>query len=133
MKFKLTGLLICFLLAADSAIAQTQKISISADNLPIKTVFDKLQRKSKYYILYSDEVVPDSMRVSLQASNLSMSTILDQLLNGKNLGYHITGKGMIVISAKTLPGTASRKKEINTSLSGTYTVKRPAFLSFRLR
>src|ERR1700712_895993 len=109
MKFKLTGLLICFLLAADSAIAQTQKISISADNLPIKTVFDKLQRKSKYYILYSDEVVPDSMRVSLQASNLSMSTILDQLLNGKNLGYHITGKGMIVISAKTLPGTASRK------------------------
>jgi hypothetical protein len=119
MKFKLTGLLLYLLLAATLSIAQTQKVSISASNLPIKTVFDQLQFKSKYYILYSDEVVPDSMKVSVQADNVSINTVMDQLLSGKNLGYHITGKGMIVISAKTSSSIATHKNEASTELSGT--------------
>jgi hypothetical protein len=118
MKFKLSGLLAYLLLAATLAVAQMQKISISVNNLPIKTVFDQLQAKSKYYILYSDEVVPDSMKVSVQADNLSINAIMDQLLTGKNLSYQITGKGMVVISAKNSPSTALRKNEVSTGLSG---------------
>jgi hypothetical protein len=98
MRFKLTGLLLLL-----PFFGLAQKISLSANNLPIKTVFELLQSRSNYYILYSDEVVPDSMRVSLQADQWGIEAVMQQLLAGKPLDYRVTAKGMVIISAQRKP------------------------------
>jgi catabolite regulation protein CreA len=117
MKLKTIYLLVLLTLCTGIAFAQSQKISISAVNQPIKTVFDQIQAKSDYYILYSDEVVPDSMKVSVQADRLAVSAILDQVLSGKNLTYSVSRKGMIVIAASKNAGGSNAQKDANTETS----------------
>ncbi|WP_348049539.1 TonB-dependent receptor [Mucilaginibacter sp.] len=116
---KIIYLLVLLTLCTYTAFAQSQKITISAVNIPIKTVFDQIQAKSDYYILYSDEVVPDSMKVSIQADKLAVSAILDQILSGKNLTYSVSRKGMIVIAASKNAGNSKTKgTNIETSING---------------
>ncbi len=99
MFIKKTILLFTLFVINLTLFAQSQKVTILADKMPIKTFFDQLQSKSNYYILYSDDVVPDSMRVSIQANQLSVPAILDQVLIGKGLSYSITKKGMVIITS----------------------------------
>lgn len=123
MNNKTCILIIYSLLFCTSLFAQKQKISITADNQPIKAVFEQIQAKSEYYILYSDEVIPDSMKVSVQADHLPVSEILNTILGNKGLSCSLTHKGLIVISAsaperrKNSPGATPLRPQIFGNVS----------------
>lgn len=102
MKIKLSLLFLLSLQSAGFLFGQKQKITLTAIDQPIKTVFDQIGSKTEYYILYSDEVVPDSLRVTVRADRRPVSEVLSAILPPHGLAYSLTQKGLIVISA--LPG-----------------------------
>jgi hypothetical protein len=64
MKFKICTLIFFSWLSHAFVFGQDKKISLSANQQPLKKVFDIIQAKSKYRILYSDDVIPDTVNVS---------------------------------------------------------------------
>lgn len=67
MQHKTTIVSILLFLISISLHAQSNQISLTAKNAPIKEVLAEIQQKSGYRILYNDEVVPDDLRVSVNA------------------------------------------------------------------
>ncbi|HVU58735.1 MAG TPA: SusC/RagA family TonB-linked outer membrane protein [Puia sp.] len=94
-------LLLLVLLVNFSQAADAQKISLSEQNSPLRTVLEKIKKQTGYSLFYVKEHLKEARPVTLQVRDASLKSCLDIIFADQPLSYDIENNVIIV-----------RKKEV---------------------
>ena len=104
MKHYVTTLLACLFAAflvlqagETTALAQSEKVSVNARNVSVKTVLKMIENQSGYTFAFVDSDIEAERKVSLNAESRSISSILAELLPGVKV--EVSGKRIVLTKA----------------------------------
>ncbi|MDR1201480.1 MAG: TonB-dependent receptor [Tannerellaceae bacterium] len=99
-KEKITFICIIFFLftipAPHRLHAQTNRITLSLENVNLKTFFDAIEKQSSYTFTYRDIIVEDNNDISLKVTNQTVEQVLNRILPARRLQYSISGNSIQV-------------------------------------
>ncbi|SDG50772.1 TonB-linked outer membrane protein, SusC/RagA family [Pedobacter terrae] len=93
---KLTTLLILALFMQVSAGTYAQKITLSAKNAGLYTIFDQISEQTGYDFVITNSVLKNSRKVSIDVKNAELNDVLDQIFKNQSLEFTITNKSVLV-------------------------------------
>lgn len=97
----------CLTLNLTTAQAQTVRLSIHLDNVPMERVVNEIEKQSRYLFLFDKDIDSKRITVSVNADNKTVPDILPILFKGTALDYTIEGMNILVtksaLSAKNVP------------------------------
>ena len=73
---------IILLFLTQPAGAQSAKISVKMENVPVKAVLDKIQKMTDYAFFYNNTEIDDSRIVSVDAKEKTIPQVISQILPG---------------------------------------------------
>lgn len=82
--------------SAPAAIAQSGRITVKFDNIPLKSAIAELQKKSGYNFLYNNSLINGELRVSANLANATLDAILKKILAGTNIRYAIENRQVVL-------------------------------------
>jgi len=95
-------------LKAGQTTYQNDKVTLNAQNTPLKEVLRKIEQQTSYLFIYAKNI--DATRpVSLNVQQQSVSVVLDRILAPLNLAYRVEGQHITIINQK-----APEKKPTST-------------------
>lgn len=106
LAMKLTALLLLIACVHVSGNGFSQKIVLSAKDMPLSNVFKSIEQQSGYTFFYDNRVIRDADHVTGDFQGNSPKQILDAVLKNQSLTYEIVDK-IIVIRSKAKPPTPS--------------------------
>lgn len=106
LAMKLTALLLLIACVHVSGNGFSQKIVLSAKDMPLSNVFKSIEQQSGYTFFYDNRVIRDADHVTGDFQGNSPKQILDAVLKNQSLTYEIVDK-IIVIRSNTKPPTPS--------------------------
>lgn len=87
-----------------SASAVAQKISLSASNADMQTLFKAIRQQSGYNFLYTDEQLKSAKPVTIKVRSMELKEVLELLFKDQPLTYTIDERTVVVKDAeKPLP------------------------------
>lgn len=86
--------------------AQTNRITLSLENVNLKTFFDAIEKQSSYTFTYRDIIVEDTNDISLKVTDQTIEQVLNRILPARGLQYSISRNAIQV--TKTTQQTAKR-------------------------
>jgi TonB-linked SusC/RagA family outer membrane protein len=95
----IVSLSVCLCLFALSAKAQSARITLKYENVPLENVMNEIEKQTRY--LFVARNVDTATRVSVDIENKAINEALTQLLNGTGIGYKIEGANIILDKAET--------------------------------
>ncbi|KGI59646.1 SusC/RagA family TonB-linked outer membrane protein [Prevotella sp. S7 MS 2] len=113
MRIRNALLVSLFLFNAGSAIAQQLKSPVTASNVTIEKVLNKIEKASDYVFLFNDKTLNTQKIVSVNNKSGKITEILDHIFKGTNIAYEIVDKQIIL----------SIKKEKKSQPKATFTLK----------
>ncbi len=115
---KLTILMLTVVLMQVSNAAFSQKITIEAEQVPLKTVLASIRQQSGFQMLYSNEALEKAGTVTVRLKNATLEHALAQIFNAQPLTYKVEGN-VILISPKpqvmSMIAVVPPVKEINVT------------------
>ncbi|MDE6858507.1 MAG: carboxypeptidase-like regulatory domain-containing protein, partial [Alistipes sp.] len=97
----------CLALNLTTAKAQTARLSIHLDRVPIERVVNEIEQQSRYLFLFNKDIDSTQITVSVDATDSTVPDILPLLFAGTGLDYTIEGRNILVTkaeqSAKNVP------------------------------
>lgn len=96
-------LLFCMVACLPVYAQQSQKITISVDNVPLKKVIKQIERYEKYFFAYRTEFIPQTSRVTVHVKDGTIDDVMKQALKGLGLSYLIVGNIITVRPDSTAP------------------------------
>ncbi len=91
-----------------------QRITIQANNLPIKAVLNQLGKQADVRFAYRSVLIQLNQRVSFNASNQPLGDVLDNLLKPLSLSYYVKGR-QIILNLEPQPLPAAKEAVQTTS------------------
>lgn len=85
-----------------SARGYSQKITLTASNLPLEKIFHEIKKQSGYSFVFRDNWISKASKVDVNLNGVSLKTALDYCFENQPLTYAIIGK-TIVIKLKKRP------------------------------
>ncbi|WP_257669917.1 TonB-dependent receptor [Parapedobacter tibetensis] len=82
--------------ARAGAEVYAQKASITAEHIPLKTVFAELRKQTGYHFLYLTDDLKEARPVSLRFNHAPLDDILQHCFTDQPLTYQIRGKRVLV-------------------------------------
>ena len=79
-----------------SAIAYTQEITLSVKNVPLETLFTRIQQQTPYRFVYTNEQLEGTKKISLSVTNATLAVVLERCFRDQPLNYSIEEKFIIV-------------------------------------
>ncbi|MGN6419632.1 MAG: TonB-dependent receptor [Pseudobacter sp.] len=79
-----------------------QKVSLSSENLPLKSVFSQIEKQTGYVFFYNEKILANTSPVSLTAKDMPLKDLLDALFRNQPLNFEIQDK-TIFLFRKELP------------------------------
>ncbi|MGL4292026.1 MAG: SusC/RagA family TonB-linked outer membrane protein [Bacteroidales bacterium] len=107
LKF-LTGAVLLILYAIP-AQALAGNITLQVKNKPLSEILKQIESQSGYSFLYNKQLVNVEQKQSIQVKEEALDKTLNTILAGKNIGYRISGK-QIVLSPSDSKKTVSEDK-----------------------
>ncbi len=98
MRINFVAIFLLFTMLHVSASIHAQKISLSADKAPLRTIFNEIEKQSGYEVWCNTKLLESSKPVTIQVTG-DLKTVLDKVLSNQALSYEIVDKA-IVIKAK---------------------------------
>lgn len=86
-----------------SATGYSQKVTISQNDVSLKTVFKEIERQSGYNFFYKDKVLKQSKEVSIHVTDVSVVDALNECFRDQPLYYTIVDKIIVVKAKKQVP------------------------------
>jgi len=105
---KLTSI---FLLAAClhvSASGYSQKITLSRNNVPLKTIFKEIERQSEYQFFYQEKLLRLAKNINIKVTDASIEEVLSICLNDQPLTWSLVDKIVVI---KKQPPVLTRAEE----------------------
>lgn len=103
LAMKMTAFFLLVGLLHVSGKAVSQKINLTAGNMPLEKVLHNIKRQTGYLFLYDDKQINRLQPVSVDLKDASLQQALDACLKGLNLSYRIVERNVII---KPLPQPA---------------------------
>lgn len=101
---KVMRLLGIFLFAASltvSANAYSQNVTLTANNLPLKSLFSMVEKETGYVFFYNKQLLENTKPVTLSVVNMPLETFLQRAFKDQPLNFRIEGK-TITLSRKPM-------------------------------
>ena len=99
---KLIYLLLTITLLNTYTVAYSQRITYSAKNVPLKTIFSAIQQQTGFGFFYDQKLLAQAEPVSLNVKNAPLSDVLNTIFESQSLEYSIENK-TILVSKKKVP------------------------------
>lgn len=112
----LTFALLC-LLTINVTWAQNQRVSISANNKTLLSVFEEIEKQTGLSIAYNQTKLNINKIVIQDFNDKSISTVLTELLKDSGFSYHIEGKHIIIVPENK----QQQKQQPNKKVGGVIT------------
>ncbi|UYQ94455.1 SusC/RagA family TonB-linked outer membrane protein [Chitinophaga horti] len=97
---KLTVILLTAVLLQVQATGFSQSVTISGKDVPLKKIFDSVEKQTGYVVFYKREVLQDIKPVSVSVRDMSLAPFLDLVLADAPLSYLIEGKTIYLSEKK---------------------------------
>ena len=78
--------------------AQTDKLSVDMDDVPLETVFKVIEQRTAYRFFYSESYAELTKKVSVHSQDAKVEDILQTVLGNTSLTDRITSSNLIVIT-----------------------------------
>jgi TonB-linked SusC/RagA family outer membrane protein len=79
-----------------SAFTYAQKITLSARNAELFTIFDQISNQSGYDFVITNSILKNSKKVTIDVKNAELSDVLDQIFKNQSLEFTINNKSVLV-------------------------------------
>lgn len=76
--------------------SQTAKISLSAKNKTIESIFKEIEKQTEFVFFYYDNLIDIKKQVNIHANNLDVETVLKQILKDSNITYTIDDRQILL-------------------------------------
>jgi len=76
--------------------SQRTKVSLSLNDVPLKTILSNIEEQSNYYFVYNLKTIEDIKQVSIDVEKTSVKDVLDMLFKGNDIQYEMIGKQIIL-------------------------------------
>ncbi len=86
--------------ASASAFSQTEKMSMTMENVSIGAVLAHIEKATDYHFIYSLELVKNKNRVSVHAEEKTVHDILNDILIPNEVGFKLLPNNLIVVVPK---------------------------------
>lgn len=97
LKFmKLTTFFILVACLQVSGKGLAQNVTINEQNVPLKTVFNKIHKQTGFSFFYRDEWLANAKNVSIQVQNRPLTEVLDICFKDQPLVYELMGNTILV-------------------------------------
>jgi TonB-linked SusC/RagA family outer membrane protein len=113
-KMKLAAFLLVFIttgLFATETYSQISKVSIEAQDIPLKEVLLEIEKQTDYLFIYKPNEVNLNRKTSVQATDKPVTDVLVSVLKGTDIAYAIEGSN-IMLMKRTEP-LQDEKKSIS--------------------
>ena len=100
---KLTVFIITISCLQLSAKVYSQKINLSAENIPLEKALKAIEQQSGYFFLYKYNEIKLAKPVSVHIENKSVTDALNQCLKGQPFTYSIENKTIVVTAKNDAP------------------------------
>ncbi|HXO74775.1 MAG TPA: carboxypeptidase-like regulatory domain-containing protein, partial [Puia sp.] len=94
-------LLLTVCLQATAREGYSQKITLSQNNVSLRTIFKDIERQSDYQFFYKEKLLRQAKNVNVNVVNASVEEVLSVCLHGQSLAYSIIDK--IIVIKKQAP------------------------------
>ncbi|MDK2838297.1 MAG: SusC/RagA family TonB-linked outer membrane protein [Bacteroidota bacterium] len=121
MKCIVAFLLIGMCNAFAAGYAQSEKITVKANDATLKEVISIIEKQSDYTFFYQNEDIDHSLRFNVDLKNQDIKEILDQLVTNTSLSYRISGK--YIFLEKTAKGNSVQQQNKRTITGRVYDTK----------
>lgn len=75
-----------------SANTYSQNVTLSANGLPLKSVFSLVEKQTGFVFFYNKQLLADAKPVTVSAQNMPLGEFLQVLLKDQPLNYRVEGK-----------------------------------------
>lgn len=96
LAMKLTALFITLAFMQVSAAVYSQKINITAKQVPLEQVLKQIEQQSGYQVLYSSELIQRSKPVTADIKNETLEIALKECFEEQPLTYEVAKKTILV-------------------------------------
>jgi TonB-linked SusC/RagA family outer membrane protein len=116
---KITSILLlaaCLQVAAREGYSQ--KITLSQNNVSLKTLFKEIEKQSDYQFFYKEKLLKNTKNVNIKIANASIEEVLAICLNDQSLTYSLIDKIVVikkqppVVSTTTVPALSPASIEV---------------------
>jgi TonB-linked SusC/RagA family outer membrane protein len=80
-----------------------QKVSLTVEQVPLKTAFEKIEAATKYKIAYNSKQLDVSQKVSVQMQHADIKQVMDALLKNSGCSYELKNNYIIIKKSSSEP------------------------------
>lgn len=109
-KFTLIAFIFCMSIPfATAASSQTARVTIRADNLPVREIIQQIENQTSYLFVYNNKV-DLSRKTTLNESGISVTKVLTRIFDHSDITYVLEGNNILlmkknVAGQKSIAGT----------------------------
>lgn len=93
--------MVAFLLSsATTVFAQTEKITLSSDNMVVGQTLKEIEKQTGYIFAIRNAEFDTSKQVRFSSTSLGLDACLNQMLAGTDQTYQISGKHIVIVPQK---------------------------------
>lgn len=118
MRLTVYLLFLSIMQVAASAYSQADKVTINAQNKPVREIFNEIQEKSSYRFFYSDDLIDLNKKINIASKNQSVETVLADISTQSGLNYQILEENLIVISPADLAQVRQITGQVTSMMEG---------------
>lgn len=86
-----------------SGYAQTERITLTADNQTVQNVLNMIEARSNYTFFYNNRLIDVNRKVSVSASDVEVFKILDSVFTGTKVVYSVVDNRIVLSLKKEFP------------------------------
>lgn len=106
MKRRVLITMLCLLaICCQTSYAQQNSLTLSAQNVPLRDVFEKIEMQTHYKFVYSADLIDISQKVSISAANEPLGSVLKKLFENRKIDF-LTKGDQIILTPKKAATTA---------------------------
>ncbi|WP_207632700.1 SusC/RagA family TonB-linked outer membrane protein [Foetidibacter luteolus] len=96
ITMKLTAILLFAACLQVNAKGIAQSITLTERNVPIESIFKKIEKQTGYLFWYENKLVKQAGNVTVVVKNASLKEVLDECIKDKALSYTIIDKTVVI-------------------------------------
>ncbi|WP_366182431.1 SusC/RagA family TonB-linked outer membrane protein [Flavobacterium ovatum] len=114
LTWSLTAIFCMGTVVSKSATSYSQSVKVSYDfnNVKITSVFEKIEKDTKYKFLFNNEEIKADRMISVKADNVDLKTVLENIFLDTNVSFKVKNKQIILKGEKNNIDTEVTSKAI---------------------
>lgn len=118
---KLTAFLLLAAFLHVSAAGYSQKVTLTARDMPLQKVFEELITQTGVSIVYSEKALSGARPVSFRAKNMTVQEVLELCLKNQQITYSLEGNSFVIKRAPLLPAANPAPADTTINITGRVT------------